>query len=175
MASLRLPLLPRALFSRPISLLPFRGSTRCGSHPSASISTSSFTWDDVLRVAQPRYSDDDDGDSSDLAGFFEKIRLCNRASETRSDFLPFVVEDQIVGYVHQGFADHLRQFDDVFTFDRDSLNGSRFGGCVGLHPLLGTPEDRTEAVVRVVKCLGQELIPALSGEIFIWRFDNILS
>ncbi|KAK3431135.1 nudix hydrolase 20, chloroplastic [Eucalyptus grandis] len=166
MASLRLPLLPRALFSRPISLLPFRGSTRCGSHPSASISTSSFTWDDVLRVAQPRYSDDDDGDSSDLAGFFEKIRLCNRASEMRSDFLPFVVEDQIVGYVHQGFADHLRQFDDVFTFDRDSLNGSRFGGCVGLHPLLGTPEDRTEAVVRVVKCLGQELIPGIRNELY---------
>lgn len=84
----------------------------------------------------------------------------------RSDFLPFVVEDQIVGYVHQGFADRLRQFDDVFTFDRDSLNGSRFGGCVGLHPLLGTPEDRTEAVARVVKCFGQELIPGIRNELY---------
>lgn len=38
------------------------------------------------------------------------------------------------------------------TFDRDSFNVSRFGEHVGLHLLLKTPEDRTEAVARVVKC-----------------------
>lgn len=63
------------------------------------------------------------------------------------------------------FADHLRQFGGVFTFDRDSFNGSHFGGLVGLHPSLETPEDRTEAVARAVKCLGPELIPGIRNEV----------
>lgn len=53
----------------------------------------------------------------------------------------------------------------MFTFDRDSFDGNRFGGHVGLHPLLETPEDRTEAVSRVVKSLGPELIPGIRNEV----------
>lgn len=89
----------------------------------------SFNWDDVHRVSQPEYASEDD--SSDLTGFFRKVRNCNRGmvkfdslvafdssellcwcwcfhwfwiwvQEFRVEFLPFVVEDQVVGFVHDG-------------------------------------------------------------------------
>lgn len=47
------------------------------SSTTTSSSTCSFTWDDVVRVAQPEYAKHD---SSDLAGFFEKINSVNRGS-----------------------------------------------------------------------------------------------
>ncbi|PON44425.1 hypothetical protein TorRG33x02_330810 [Trema orientale] len=74
----------------------------------------------------------------------------------RFDFIPFVIEDQIVGYVHKGFAEHLRKFQYVFEFLPD--NGSR-GARVTLNSSLKTPEDRTRAVGEVVKSLGEQLIP----------------
>ncbi|GLT71820.1 hypothetical protein SLA2020_438130 [Shorea laevis] len=116
--------------------------------------TGTFTWDDVVRISQPESLPDD---SSDLTGFFEKIRICNRGSEKQSEFIPFAIEDQVVGYIHNGFANHLRKFQDVFVFPQDSA----CGGHVTLHPMLSTPEDRTSAVGDVVKCLGEELIPAI--------------
>jgi hypothetical protein len=46
--------------------------------PTLSVSdTGTFTWDDVVRISQPESLPDD---SSDLTGFFEKIRICNRGS-----------------------------------------------------------------------------------------------
>lgn len=36
-----------------------------------------FDWDDVVRVAEEVQDDDD---PSDLRGYFEKVRLCNRGS-----------------------------------------------------------------------------------------------
>ncbi|KAK9211433.1 hypothetical protein WN943_000809 [Citrus x changshan-huyou] len=45
-------------------------------------SSCTFTWDDVFRVSQPEYSPDD---SSDLRGYFEKIKICNRGSVTISN------------------------------------------------------------------------------------------
>ncbi|GLT71823.1 hypothetical protein SLA2020_438160 [Shorea laevis] len=101
-------------------------------------------------------------DSSDLTGFFEKIRICNRGSEKQSEFIPFAIEDQVVGYIHNGFANHLRKFQDVFVFPQDSA----CGGHVTLHPMLSTPEDRTSAVGDVVKCLGEELIPGIRNELY---------
>ncbi|KAJ7969645.1 nudix hydrolase 20, chloroplastic-like [Quillaja saponaria] len=122
---------------------------------SSSISSANdtFTWDDVLHISP---SPDD---SSDLRGYFEKVHLCNRGSELQSEFLPFVIEDQIVGYIHNGFADRLRSFTDVFVFPKDSSYGGRFSHYVTLHPMLGTPEDRTSAVGDVVKSLGEEWSP----------------
>ncbi|XP_062148657.1 nudix hydrolase 20, chloroplastic-like [Alnus glutinosa] len=129
--------------------------------PTLSVSATggTFTWDDVVRISQPESLPDD---SSDLTGFFEKIRICNRGSEKQSEFLPFAIEDQIVGYIHNGFASHLRKFQDVFVFPQDSS----CGGHVTFHPMLSTPEDRTSAVGDVVKRLGEELIPGIRNELF---------
>lgn len=95
-----------------------------------SSSAHSFSWDDALRVSLAEYSQDD---SSNLSGFFDRIKLCNRGSvaiiktilgfvsclildivsrpansvsvflqELQSEFLPLVVEAEIVGYIHNG-------------------------------------------------------------------------
>jgi len=47
--------------------------------PTLSVSATggTFTWDDVVRISHPESLPDD---SSDLTGFFEKIRICNRGS-----------------------------------------------------------------------------------------------
>ncbi|MQL97066.1 hypothetical protein Taro_029755 [Colocasia esculenta] len=56
---------------------------------------SSFGWDDVFRIAA------EGGDyPSDLRGYFDRVRACNRGAECRSEFLPFVIEDQVAGYIH---------------------------------------------------------------------------
>ncbi len=39
--------------------------------------TGTFTWDDVVRISQPESVPDD---SSDLSGFSEKVKICNRGS-----------------------------------------------------------------------------------------------
>nr|GMC63439.1 nudix hydrolase 20, chloroplastic-like [Ipomoea batatas] len=121
----------------------------------------SFTWDDVSRL-----SNSPGNHSSDLQGFFDKVKLCNRNSEKKNEFMPFVMENQIVGYVHNGFADHLRAFRNVFVFPKDNSYGSHFGCHVTLHPVLKTPEDRTAAFAEVVKSLGEELIPGIRNELY---------
>ncbi|XP_041003535.1 nudix hydrolase 20, chloroplastic-like isoform X2 [Juglans microcarpa x Juglans regia] len=130
---------------------------------SVSAAGASFTWDDVLRISQPESLPDD---PSDISVFFQKVKICNRGSEKQSEFLPFVIEDQIVGYLHNGFAQNLRRFKDVFIFPRDDSYGGPIGAHVTLHPMLGKPEDRTGAVGDVVKCLGEELIPGIRNEAY---------
>ncbi|MFS7936213.1 putative thiamine diphosphokinase [Helianthus anomalus] len=115
-----------------------------------------FTWDDVFQVSQSHNG------SWDLGGFFQKINLCNRGSENRSDFIPFVVEDQIVGYVHNGFVDHLSKFKDVFTIMKDYTHDSH----VTVQSALKTPESRTEALGNVVKCLGEDVFPGIRNELY---------
>uniref|UniRef100_A0A7N0TFA0 Nudix hydrolase domain-containing protein n=1 Tax=Kalanchoe fedtschenkoi TaxID=63787 RepID=A0A7N0TFA0_KALFE len=122
-----------------------------------------FTWDDVHRVSRPEYAPDD---SSELSGFFEKVRICNRGMEFRVEFLPFVVEDQIVGYVHNGFAVNLKRFPDVFTFPQDKIYDNCHGGYVSFHPSLSTPEERTRAVGLVVQTLGEDVIPGIRNELY---------
>ncbi|KAK2978230.1 hypothetical protein RJ640_024263 [Escallonia rubra] len=136
-----------------------RGAIRYTS--SATVPPSSFTWDDVFRISQPQ-----EPANNDLQGFFDRVGTCNRGSERRGEFIPFVIEGQIVGYVHNGFADHLRTFKDVFVFPNDNSNGSHSGGHVTLHPMLKTPDHRTEAVDHVVKLLGKELIPGIRNELY---------
>ncbi|KAJ4823645.1 Nudix hydrolase 20, chloroplastic [Turnera subulata] len=131
---------------------------------SGTISSSSFTWDDVVRISQPEYAPND---SSDLSGFFDKIKLCNRGSEMQSKFIPFVIEDQIVGYVHNGFVEHLKRFKDVFIFPQSDSYSGRFGGYVTVHSSLNSPESRTGAVAEVIKCFGEErLIPGIRNELY---------
>ncbi|KAI0508142.1 hypothetical protein KFK09_014276 [Dendrobium nobile] len=118
-----------------------------------------FGWDDALRAAER-----DDDDLSDLRGYFQRVRTCNRGSELQTQFVPFLVEDEVVGYIHEGFVNHLIKFQDVFTFmlDKDS---SAVGAHVKLHSSLKTPEDRTSAVGDIIKCLG-DLIPGIRNELY---------
>ncbi|PSS36251.1 Nudix hydrolase [Actinidia chinensis var. chinensis] len=126
----------------------------------ATVSASKFTWDDVFNIARSR------NDSSDLRGFFDKIEICNRGSEKRNEFISFVIEDQMVGYVHNGFAEYLRRFQNVFIFFQNNSYGNHADNHVTLHPNLETPEERTRAVADVVKCLGEELIPGIRNELY---------
>ncbi|KAL8152536.1 hypothetical protein V2J09_010296 [Rumex salicifolius] len=113
-----------------------------------------FTWDDVFRLPFD--------DPSDLKGFFEKINSCNRNLEKQWEFIPFVVEGHIVGYIHNRFFDVLKKFPDVFVFRQNGSYGGSFGGYVTLHPYLKTCEDRTSAVASVINYLGEEIIPGHS-------------
>ncbi|XP_073289434.1 nudix hydrolase 20, chloroplastic-like isoform X4 [Primulina huaijiensis] len=83
----------------------------------------------------------------------------------REFFVPFVVEEQIVGYVHKKFAHHLRRFEDTFTFPENTSYGLHFGYHIALHTKLSTYKDRTIAVGDVIKCLGEELIPGIRNEV----------
>ncbi|KAL0333920.1 UNVERIFIED_CONTAM: Nudix hydrolase 20, chloroplastic, partial [Sesamum angustifolium] len=64
------------------------------------------------------------------------------------------------------FANHLRRYQDVFTFPKNTSRGSHFGCHTELHPKLTTSEDRTKAVGDVVACLGEELIPGIRNELY---------
>ncbi|XP_008792972.1 nudix hydrolase 20, chloroplastic-like isoform X2 [Phoenix dactylifera] len=128
---------------------------------SSVVSSGRFGWDDVLRVGEGNQEDDD---PSDLRGYFEKVRACNRGSEKQSEFVPFVVEDQIVGYIHRGFIEHLRKFQDVFTIVSGN-NGCYIGDRVTLHSSLKKPEDKTRAVGDAITCLGK-LIPGIRNELY---------
>ncbi|KAJ8769813.1 hypothetical protein K2173_007673 [Erythroxylum novogranatense] len=140
---------------------------KCSTSPITVASGSGFfTWDDVVLVSRPEYAPDD---SADLSGFFDKINSCNRGSEFQSEFVPFVVEAQIVGYIHNGFVEHLKRFKDVFLFPQSHSYGGRFGFFVTLHDTLRTPDERTRVLAQVIKCLGEEddqLIPGIRDELY---------
>ncbi|XP_062010618.1 nudix hydrolase 20, chloroplastic-like [Rosa rugosa] len=155
-------------FTFPITAKPFRAfpNPQTPSFPSRSTlpfhnlltrrhSDVFFTWDDVIRISQPESLPDDD--PSDLKCYSDKIKFCNRGHEMQSEFRSFVIEDQIVGYIHNGFAENLRSYQDVFTFTP---------GQVTLHSSLSSPEDRTRAVGDVVKSLEEELIPGIRNEFY---------
>lgn len=127
---------------------------------STTLSTNNFTWDDVFHIGQL------ESDPSDLSAFFDKVYACNRNVEKLREFVPFVVEEQVVGYVHNGFAAHLRRFHDVFLFPRDVLHDGQFNWHITLHPSLKSPENRTSAVANVINCLGEELIPGIRNELY---------
>uniref|UniRef100_M4CDF7 Nudix hydrolase domain-containing protein n=1 Tax=Brassica campestris TaxID=3711 RepID=M4CDF7_BRACM len=127
------------------------------------ISSSFFTWDDVFEIGR-KESASPQNSSSDLTGFLEKIDRCNRGSEKLVEFMPFVIEEQIVGYIHKGFTEYLREFHDIFTF---SKNGCVGGDYVTLSLMFEKPEDRTRAVADVIKILGDKgIIPGIRNELY---------
>ncbi|XVF34788.1 hypothetical protein REPUB_Repub18cG0088700 [Reevesia pubescens] len=160
-----------AFLNGSITAFPFRYSpfpfhpikisnSRSPSASSTAAAPTTFSWDDVVRISQPDYNPHD---SSDLRGFFDKIKACNRGSELQSEFLPFVIEDQIAGYIHRSFAENLRNFENVFVLPKDNCHG----GQVTLHRMLKSVEDRTRAVGEVIKCLAEkELIPGIRNELY---------
>lgn len=151
---------------KPITTRAGGGGSSCSAFTCRSVSSpTSFTWDDVVQASLPDYAPND---SSDLSGFFEKIKYCNRgSSEIKSEFIPLVIEDQIAGYIHNGFFDnYLRRFKDVFVF---VPSDSRFGTTVTLNKTLSTPEERTRVVGKVIKSLAEEekeLIPGIRNELY---------
>ncbi|KAE8698378.1 Nudix hydrolase 20 [Hibiscus syriacus] len=143
-------------FNHPMK--PFNPSSLSASTTAAAPPT--FSWDDVVRVSLPEYNP---LDASDLRGFFDKIEACNRGAELQYEFLPFVIEDQVVGYIHKSFAENLRKFEDVFILSEDKSDG----GNVRLHRSLQLADDRTRAVEEVIKCLAEnKLIPGIRNELY---------
>ncbi|CAN7140687.1 unnamed protein product [Brassica rapa subsp. narinosa] len=131
--------------------------------PISSSSSSFFTWDDVFEIGRKESASPQNA-SSDLTGFLEKIDRCNRGSEKLVEFIPFVIEEQIVGYIHKGFTEYLREFHDTFTF---SKNGCVGGDYVTLSLMFEKPEDRTRAVADVIKILGDKgIIPGIRNELY---------
>ncbi|KAK9102144.1 hypothetical protein Sjap_019398 [Stephania japonica] len=121
------------------------------------ITSASTSWDDVFRSAKPHDAPRDSSDSN-LHAFFDRIKACNRGSEMRREFLPFVVEERIVGYVHNQFAEVLRGFKDVFEEDGDCR--------ISLCRSLASPEERTDAVGEVIRRLGEGVIPGIRNELY---------
>ncbi|CAL9092676.1 unnamed protein product [Musa textilis] len=159
---LRVPASSRRLARRRIRSLLKPSSCNARRFGSVAASTvQRFDWDDVVRIAEEVQEDDG---PSDLRGYFKKVGLCNRGSELKSEFVPFLVEDQIVGYIHNGFLDHLRQFKEVFTIGLHN-NDCHDESHVKFHSSLITPEERTRAVGDAIKCLG-ELIPGTRNELY---------
>ncbi|KAH7652059.1 Thiamine diphosphokinase protein [Dioscorea alata] len=160
MACLRLPaalaLLPRPAgrtktpFSKPLVSNPRFTSSLVAS-------TTRFRWEDVMQVSH------EDDDRRDLRGYFHKIRVCNRGHESKTEFVPFVIEDQVVGFIHKGFVDHLKEFPGVFTCLFGNGDHRFDDGRVTLHESLSTPVERTRAVAGVIQSLG-ELIPGIRSE-----------
>ncbi|KAJ1289271.1 hypothetical protein BS78_02G151400 [Paspalum vaginatum] len=129
--------------------------------PAMAVATSAgFGWADALRVA----GDVGRGDESDLSGYFRKVQICNRGMDKKGEFVKFLVEGQVVGYIHKGFVEHLRDFHDAFTIVSGN-NDSNTVENVSLHSSLRTPEDRTRAIGDVIKSLG-EMIPGIRNELY---------
>lgn len=126
-------------------------------------STCTLTWDHVFHVSQSEVGVEEHDPCSYLQGYFHKVKLCNRGSDKQLEFLPFVIEGNVVGFIHNRFVEHLRSFNDVFVFPKD---GGPFGHCVSLHPLLKTAEERTSALGYVIEHLGEEHIPGIRNELY---------
>uniref|UniRef100_A0A0D9XCG9 Nudix hydrolase domain-containing protein n=1 Tax=Leersia perrieri TaxID=77586 RepID=A0A0D9XCG9_9ORYZ len=106
--------------------LPFSSSSSAAAFSSSAAppaAAASFGWEDALRVA----ADGGRGDESDLSGYFQKVDTCNRGMDKKGEFVEFMVEDQILGYIHKGNRSN--------TVER-----------VTLHSSLRTPDERTNAV-----------------------------
>ncbi|XP_045792246.1 nudix hydrolase 20, chloroplastic-like isoform X2 [Trifolium pratense] len=130
---------------------------------SATAGTCKLTWDHVLHISESKHVTQQQDPSSYLHGYFQKVQLCNRGSDKQSEFLPFAIEGNVVGFIHNRFVEHLRGFSDVFIFPKDS---GPFGDCVSLHPLLKTADERTSAVGYVIEHLGEEHIPGIRNELY---------
>jgi hypothetical protein len=87
----------------------------------------------------------------------------------KHEFIPFVVEDKVVGYIHNSFAERLKKAGDAFVFNEEHNNNvSNNRGHITLNPELKTHDERTKALGEVVKFLGNE-IPAIPCDIIFWK------
>jgi len=86
--------------------------------------------------------------------YLDHITACNHHDLSR--FYRFVVGDEAVGWIRHDVAARLATYPEVFRLERRAVR---------LHPLLGTPEERTQAVAEVTADLHQSWgTPAPRGE-----------
>ncbi len=69
-------------------------------------------------------------------GFLRHIEACNPPID--EPFVPWLIAEHTVGWLRPGFAEHLRQFPDVFQFDANNR--------LSLHPRLDSFDQRTETL-----------------------------
>lgn len=96
--------------------------------------------------------------------YLERIQACHQLD--RSEYLDFVIGDEIMGLTRPQFAEHLLRWDDVFQLKNKQLL---------LNPELISFEHRTEAVASIMQQLHQEgVIPAWVNEPYAvsHRFDE---
>ncbi|KAF3342044.1 nudix hydrolase 20 [Carex littledalei] len=157
--------MPSIPFSPPrFSALPqFSLARRLPSTPTRFASTGSsvrFDWADALQ-----FGSIDDEEPLDLSGFFQRVSVCNRGSEKKDEFMPFLIDNQIAGYTHKAFTKHLSKHNDVFHIVKDKNGEGKIGEHLRFNPSLKSYEARTEAVAHVIKCLGN-LIPGIRNELY---------
>ncbi|EPS61806.1 hypothetical protein M569_12987 [Genlisea aurea] len=86
---------------------PFLRFFACASHSSSRRPSSphavatDVSWNDVLNFSVRRRDlRVEDSGVAGLEAYMEKVNLCNRNWDKQSEFVPFVVEGMVVGYVH---------------------------------------------------------------------------
>ena len=86
--------------------------------------------------------------------FLDHIHACNRWDPTR--FVPFLEDGERVCMVKPSFAEHLRQWPELFRVETEGLS---------LHPQVRGFDRRTAALQRVVEVLDQQgVVSHLHGE-----------
>ncbi|MCK5918722.1 MAG: DUF4743 domain-containing protein [Cocleimonas sp.] len=82
--------------------------------------------------------------------YLERIQACH--GYERSDYLDFVIDDEVMGLTRPQFAEQLLRWRDVFQIDNNQLL---------LNPDLKNAEQRTQAVDPIMRQLHQEgVIPS---------------
>ncbi|CAM6092550.1 unnamed protein product [Calypogeia fissa] len=108
---------------------------------------------------------------SDLQGFAQRVAACNEGRERKVEFLPFMVGKDTLGYIHYGFAQHLKRFPEVFSVESleaysDGARRALAAGRVSSVQSLSSPQQRTAAVQGVLEALKIEgLIPGWRDEL----------
>ncbi|KAK9820250.1 hypothetical protein WJX72_008059 [[Myrmecia] bisecta] len=91
---------------------------------------------------------------SDLSGFLQRVSECNNVSSKRK-YVPFKVDNQVIGYLQPRFLERLLVAEDTFQASEDQS--------IALAAHLHTPQQRTTAVAGVLERLRDE------GHITGWR------
>ncbi|KAI5066328.1 hypothetical protein GOP47_0018952, partial [Adiantum capillus-veneris] len=107
--------------------------------------------------------------ASELAPYLEQVKRCNRGKEELASFVPFVVDNVTVGYIHPSFVQHLIPFSKVFDVIRGKTDDSEKerNMYVTLNEELKSHEDRTESVNRCLKLLSDGgIIPGWRDEMY---------
>jgi hypothetical protein len=79
--------------------------------------------------------------------YLNHIRNCN--TFTPEKYHPFMVDDEQMGWVDKVFSSHLKNFEDVFTFDENKL---------AVNANLQSPDQRTQAIAPILEKLHQDKV-----------------
>ena len=88
--------------------------------------------------------------------YLERVQACHQLD--RSEYLDFVIDDEIMGLTRPQFAEQLLRWEDVFQLENNQLL---------LNPDLISFEQRTQAVALIMEKLHQEgVIPSWGNELY---------